>query len=76
MKKNEEGVSVQVVRLGSDPITVTLTTDKTVQGALTKAGVTVDNAQLFVDGVRADAGDELEDGDVLSIVTPKQAGSR
>lgn len=70
-------IAVAVSRLGSDVIPVTLSKDATVRDALAKAGVsTSGNVQYFVQGVRADMDDVLEDGDVLALVTPKQAGSK
>jgi hypothetical protein len=44
--------------------------------ALEEAGVTLSgNAECFVSGKVAEKDDILEDKDVLSIVTPKQAGT-
>lgn len=69
-------IAVAVTRLGSDPVPVTLPARSTVQEAITKSGVSIGNrAEYFVDGVRAEMNDILENGDVLSIVTPKQAGN-
>lgn len=78
MKKQEieGGIVVTVTRLGADPINVDLAAGSTVADALAKAGVTsASNSQYFVDGVRAEMGDIVEHKDILSIVTPKQAGS-
>lgn len=80
MKKNStvpegETIAVAVSRLGSDVIPVTLPKDSTVADALAKAGVSASSrTEYFVSGVRADSEDILEDGDVLALVTPKQAG--
>ena len=74
--KGGDTLAVAVTRLGSDPIPVTLAKGGTVGEALAKAGVDAGGrAEYFVDGVRANTEDILEDGDVLAIVTPKQAGA-
>lgn len=71
-----ETIAVAVSRLGSDVVPVTLPKDATVRDALEKAGVsTSSSTEYFVSGVRANMDDVLEDGDVLALVTPKQAGN-
>lgn len=68
-------IAVAVSRLGSDVVPVTLPKDSTVRDALEKAGVTAGaRTEYFVSGVKADMDDVLENGDVLALVTPKQAG--
>lgn len=77
-KANKDGnIAVAVTRLGSDPVPVTLAKGSTVAQALAKAGIATGGAraEYFVDGQRAETNDVLEDGDVLAIVTPKQAGA-
>lgn len=81
MKKAEikEGdlIAVAVTRLGNDPVPVQLPKGSTVKDALAKAGVSASGTtEYFVSGQRAEANDILEDGDVLALVTPKQAGSK
>lgn len=76
-KSSKGNIAVNVSRLGADPIAVVLPEGSTVADALTKSGVTVAaNAELFVDGTRAERNDVLDDKDILTIVTPKQAGSK
>lgn len=71
-----DSIAVAVSRLGSDVVPVTLPKDATVRDALEKAGVSSGGrTEYFVSGVRADMDDVLEDGDVLALVTPKQAGN-
>lgn len=68
-------IAVSVVRLGSDPIALSLSEGATVADALAQAGIDRDGReQVRVAGVEADDTDVLENGDVLSISTPKQAG--
>ncbi len=78
-KKVPEGgdvIAVSVARLGQEQLPITLPVGSTVSDALAKAGVsTTGRTEYFVSGVRADMEDELEDGDVLALVTPKQAGA-
>lgn len=81
MKKAENAsgdlIAVAVTRLGNDPVPVQLAKGSTVKDALAKAGVaTTSSTEYFVSGQRAEANDILEDGDVLALVTPKQAGSK
>lgn len=71
-----ETIAVAVSRMGSEVVPVTLPKDATVRDALEKAGVsTGSSTEYFVSGVRANMDDVLEDGDVLALVTPKQAGN-
>ena len=73
---NEAGISVTISRLGNEPVTVTVPVDSTVAQALAKAGITLGSREeLYVAGVPAQSGDILDDGDVLQVVTPKQAGA-
>lgn len=68
-------IAVSVTRMGNDPVTVRIPVGGTVAQALEAANVTAGgNTQYFVDGVRAEPNDTLEDLDVLALVTPKQAG--
>jgi len=70
-----ETIAVAVVSFGNDPQPLTLPTGATVAEALTAAGVTAGASEMFVSGERAEANDVLEVGDVLSLVSPKQAGN-
>ncbi len=70
-----EGViAVSVVSFGNDPIALALAEGSTVATALSKAGITPTGQEVFVSGESASDNDVLEAGDVVSIVTPKQAG--
>ncbi len=72
-----EGIAVAVSRFGHDPVPVKLGEDATVSDALAAAGITLGPSEkAYVAGVEASGRDTLEDGDVLSIVTPKRAGTR
>ncbi len=74
-KTCDSDVAVAVSRFGENPIPLCLCEGSTVADALEKAGVeVVAREEMYVDGVKADMGDLLEDGDVLAIVTPKHAG--
>ncbi len=77
MRKSESGaeIAVAVSRFGSDPVIVKLPHNSTVGEALSAAGVAIaSREQAYVAGQEARNADILEDGDVVSIVTPKQAG--
>lgn len=69
-------IAVSVVSFGNDPVAVALPVGATVAQALAKAGVVRSGQEIFVSGETAEDSDILENGDVLSIVTPKQAGTR
>lgn len=76
VKKNGPMIAVAVSRLGSDPVPVSIAAGSTVAAALAKAGIEGAKGELFVDGSPANLEDVLENGDVLNIVTPKEAGAR
>ena len=68
-------LAIAVSRFGHDPVPMCLEENATVREALDAAEIEIgSNEKLFVAGVEAGMDDVLEDGDVLSIVTPKQAG--
>lgn len=70
-------INVTMSRFGSNPITLTMPEGSTVAQVLVAAGIsTQSHERLFVTGITAEMGDILENNDVLSIVTPKQAGAR
>lgn len=70
-------IAVAVSRFGADPVALSLPEGSTVGEALSKAGITPSGAeQVFCAGQAADMSAIVEDGDVLSIVTPKAAGTR
>lgn len=71
----ENVIAVSVVSFGNDPIALALPTGSTVAEALAKAGVVRGGHEIFVSGEVAEDNDILDPGDVLSIVTPKQAGA-
>lgn len=69
-------IAVAIVRLGSDPVALKVKKGSTVERVIEAAGLELpDTAQFFVSGVPADLEDVMEDGESLSIVTPKQAGA-
>lgn len=67
-------IAVAVVSFGNDPQPLTLPVGSTVAQALAAAGIVRTSQEFFVSGETAGDSDVLEDGDVLSIVSPKQAG--
>lgn len=68
---------IHVSRFGQTTLTLNVPVDCTVTRALELASYqSRGNEKVFVAGVEASGDDILEDGDVLSIVTPKQAGGR
>lgn len=68
-------ITVYIARFGHDEVALTVPEGTTVEQALAQAGVrTSTREKLFVDNVPAPSHAVLEDGDILSVVTPKQAG--
>lgn len=72
---SQETIAVAVVSFGNDPVPLTLPVGATVADALIAAGITRSSQEFFVSGEPANDADVLEAGDVLSIVSPKQAGA-
>lgn len=70
----ENVIAVSVVSFGNDPIPLALPIGATVVQALARAGVTRGASEVFVSGESADDNDVLENGDVISVVSAKQAG--
>ena len=75
-KQTTDGnITVTISRFGYEPKTVTLPANSTVSSALAEAGIVLEGREdMFVEGQNAEVNDVLEDNDILSIVTPKQAG--
>lgn len=70
-------IAVVVSRFGHDPVPVCVDEGSTVEDVLAEAGISLSGREeVFVAGVKAAMNDEVEDKDVLSVVTPKQAGTR
>lgn len=75
-KKVKKGLKVFVSRFGHDPVTVSVENGATVEEVLDEASVELTGREeVFILGERADMDDEVDDKDVLSVVTPKQAGA-
>lgn len=73
----EEGNTIKVTigRFGSEPQEVEIEKDSTVRAGLEEVGITVEGSdKVWVNGVRASLRDVLETGDIVNVVTPKQAG--
>lgn len=68
-------IAIALVSFGNDPQPLTLKKGATVADALAAAGITRGTQEFFVSGEVANDADVLEGGDVLSIVSPKQAGN-
>lgn len=69
-----DSIAVSIVAFGNDPIALLLPKGTTVATALTQAGVERGASDVFVSGENAENADVLESGDVVSIVSAKQAG--
>ena len=74
-KAQNDSITIHISRFGHDTQTVSVAEGSTVDEVLQVAGVELAGLEeLFVEGQTAESNDILEDGDLLSIVTPKQAG--
>ena len=71
----QTGVNVSVSRFGHDTIAVNVPVDSSVRAVLSAAGIELQgNEKAFVSGVEAPLTAIIDDGDVVSIVSPKEAG--
>ncbi len=69
-------LTVYISRFGHDEIELSVEQGTTVREAFTKAGLAPSGReQAYVSGVLATMTSVLDDGDVINIVTPKQAGT-
>lgn len=69
-------ITVYIARFGHEEVALDVEEGTTVAGVFAKSGIDlVGRQQAYVDGVPALPGSIVEDGDVVSIVTPKQAGT-
>lgn len=67
-----DGITVTIARFGSGTREVTVPVDTTVADALAAADLSPENGEVvMVAGVTAQPTDIVEDGDIVSIVTPK-----
>ena len=68
-------MQIFISRFGHDEIELEVPSGTTVAAVLQMSGIDLDGRQeVYVSGVRATPGSIVEDGDILSVVTPKQAG--
>ena len=73
--KKTGDIIVTIARFGQNPQNVTVAAGSTVGDAIKAAGITVKGREtMFVEGEDATRADILENGDILSIVSPKEAG--
>ena len=71
------GITVTVGSFGSDPTEISIDKDTSIREALEEAGISTGSAEkIYVNGERATLRDILEDGDVVNVVSSKEAGSR
>lgn len=75
VKKVAGMIAVAVSSFGRETIALSLPEGATIEDALDKASISLTGREkTYVSGDEVSKEDELEDGDVLSIVTPKAAG--
>ena len=70
-------ITITIARFGQAPQGIKINDGGTVQDALNTAGVEVKSGEkVSVEGVEAEMSNEVENGDVISIYTPKGGGYR
>lgn len=74
MKKSAK-ITVKIGAFGTDPEEYELPKDASVGDALVEAGMDDRTKKVYVNGETANRQDILEDGDVLNVVSPKEAGT-
>lgn len=66
---------VMVGRFGSDPVEVVVTGAATVEKILKSADIELsDEEKIWVNGKRATRSTKVKTGDIVAIVSPKEAG--
>jgi len=67
-------INVYIARMGYDEVEIEIAEGSTVLDVFRKADMSPEGReQAFVMGVQATMASVVEDGDIISIVTPKQA---
>jgi len=67
-------INVFIARMGYDEVEIEIASGATVAEVFRQAGMSPEGReQAFVMGVQATMASVVEDGDIISIVTPKQA---
>ena len=75
MRVSENTIKVTIGRFGSEPQDVEVEKDSTIRAALSEIGIELGEAdKVWVNGTRASLRDILDEGDIVNVVTPKQAG--
>lgn len=68
-------IMVMFGRFGSAPQTLRIRANGTVEDVISAAGVSVTGTdRIWLNGDRANLTDKVQDGDLVSIVSPKEAG--
>lgn len=74
MKKIDR-IAVVIARFGSDPEKIEIPKNSTVADALEEAEISIRSSEkVWINGDKAHLKDEVEEGDNILIVTPKEAG--
>lgn len=77
MRASDNTIKITIGRFGSEPQEVEVEKDSTIRQALDEVGINVsgEDVKVWVNGARANFRDILDDGDIINVVTPKQAGT-
>lgn len=68
-------LEIAVGRFGSEPVTVTVTKGSTVGAVLKKADIVLGSSErVWLNGSASALTDKVKRGDIVSIVSPREAG--
>lgn len=74
--KKQHRIKVIIGRFGREPEEVEIAENSTVNEALKDAGIKLnDSEKIWVNSERAAGNDIIENGDIINIVSPKEAGN-
>jgi len=70
-------LSIKVGRFGSDPVSVQVPANSTVGKVLEKAEIDLNDVErVFLNGETATKTKKVKRGDIVSVVSPKEAGRK
>jgi len=73
--KVKQEIKVTVGRFGSEPVSITVTEPATISSVLSKAGINTSSTEkVWLNGEIATSNSNVKQGDIVSIVSSKQAG--
>lgn len=68
---NESRISIQIVTMGRETVTLELPVGTTVEEAFAQTDIDVQGRDVYCGAVKAEGHFELQDGDILTLVKDK-----